>query len=138
MSESQKKIIAIKDYLQQKPEPVDVELDDCVVQVILESPSPEDVVTLMQMVSIKNPRGDAATAKDFDKYTPEERAEVFRLGYEYDAALVSSCAKDPADGKKIWPTMEDAMKSPHVQLFEKLRPLVQKFRIVMGEGEAKK
>jgi hypothetical protein len=156
MSEREKKVIAVGDFLKVTDTIVEFELQDptsdigemVTVPIRIRRANPNETIKIMEFVNKRMGDSSVFTEGDLSKMSPDERTEAINLAYQYDATLISSCSfHPPADGVsleqdpnpgKVFETADDVLEHCPLDLFDKLRVTIGRQRMVMTEAEAKK
>ena len=156
MSE-QRKLISVGDYLKVSDGIKDFELQDpdgnegemVTLSLRIRRANPRETIKIMEFVNNRlgdNLEGFGETK--FESMTGEERSNAVNLSYEYDATLISSCVfrlppegmtiEDDTEPIKVWETADDVIDGCPLELYEKLKTVIGKQKLVMPEAEAKK
>jgi hypothetical protein len=153
-----KKIIAVGDFLKKRDKVVDFEVLDpdgdgindlATLPIRIRTATPRGTIKVMEFVNQR--LGDKAsfTETEMENMSPDERTEAITLAYHYDATLISSCAfYPPAEGKTIedepnpipiFKNSDEVLdRCNSLDLFNQLRTVIGRQRMVITEAEAKK
>ena len=154
MSDSKRNVISVADYVNKIDSVAFISLMEGDIPIRIKRPSPKDSLVIMEMVQKASGEGmdDALTGLDTDNLTPEEKIELIRFSYDFDATLISSCCYHPdMDGDeaaetqsdnptKIWEDKDDVLERSTEALFNKLRAYIKGTGVAdqITEGEAGK
>jgi len=148
-----KKIIAVDDYLKVNDRVVDFDLHDLenpnqmvTLALRIKRASPRDTIKIMELVNLRfgdNP--NVIAEDDISKMSAEQRNATINLSYQYDATLISSCVyHPPANGnmseetERVFEDMDAVLDRCPSELFERLREIIGRQKMVLPSAEAKK
>lgn len=155
----ERKVISLGDYVKKLDSVKYAETPDGDIPIRIKRPSPKDSLVIMEMVNKEiadetMEEIQAGQELDVNKMSPDERIEVLRFSYQYDATLISSCCFYPTmdgDGtvalkqeenpKRIWENADDAMSIMIDEiLFGALKKLIRGTGVAeeISAGEVKK